>query len=403
MKPTINWTKWITAIMFVSMYVGCSEQNFNRDATVNSCQNSGLSCVSVDGIDSFDYSVFVAQPKVDILFVDDNSGSMSFEQTQMASRFPYFMASIDDLDYRIAVTTTDVSTSPHNEPRAINLNGQLQDGKLIPFSDGRVFLDRQTPNLEQSFNNVIQRPETVACEAWLQANKNLRRESPTYQQGFYDNCPSSDERGIYASILTLTQYGASFLRPDAHLAIIFISDEGNRSFDHQTEDGSAKDAYLLEDNDLPGTLVSTVQTLYPQKSLRVHSIIVRPGDTSCLKSQSSQLGKNSKDGFPVITGEYGTNYAQAATLTNGVIGDVCANDYKQQIGEIAAKTVEQVSSINLTCGSPSGVEVNLFQKQDNVFVPISIGYSVQGGSVQFNSQLPDGVRIDLKYSCPRLN
>ena len=45
--------------------------------------------------------------KVDILVVDDNSGSMEFEQTSMANRVSNFLAILQGLDWRIGIATTD--------------------------------------------------------------------------------------------------------------------------------------------------------------------------------------------------------------------------------------------------------------------------------------------------------
>jgi len=48
--------------------------------------------------------------KMDILFVIDNSGSMSQEQTNLVANFPQFVSVLEasNLDYRVAVTTTSV-------------------------------------------------------------------------------------------------------------------------------------------------------------------------------------------------------------------------------------------------------------------------------------------------------
>src|SRR5690606_39145840 len=49
--------------------------------------------------------------KIDILFVVDNSVSMTKYQDNMASRITGFMNYVRGLDYRIAVTSTDVDRS----------------------------------------------------------------------------------------------------------------------------------------------------------------------------------------------------------------------------------------------------------------------------------------------------
>ncbi|MCB0370011.1 MAG: hypothetical protein KDD45_11450, partial [Bdellovibrionales bacterium] len=47
--------------------------------------------------------------KVDILIVIDNSGSMSYEQSEMAKRFSGFVESLNGLDWQLGITTTDVT------------------------------------------------------------------------------------------------------------------------------------------------------------------------------------------------------------------------------------------------------------------------------------------------------
>ena len=120
---------------------GCSEVSFRKDPIVE-CQGRGSgSCVTSQGVDSFDYSIRFQPGKVDVLFVNDNSASMSWEQARIADRFVNFVQQLDGtgIDYRIGMVTTDVSSSS-NQPRAINQNGALQDGRLISFSSGMKFL-----------------------------------------------------------------------------------------------------------------------------------------------------------------------------------------------------------------------------------------------------------------------
>ena len=62
------------------------------------------------GLNLYNYDVGAC--KADILFVVDNSGSMYEDQVELATRFPKFLEAINNLDYNIAITTTDVSSSP---------------------------------------------------------------------------------------------------------------------------------------------------------------------------------------------------------------------------------------------------------------------------------------------------
>ena len=55
-------------------------------------------------------------------------------------------------------------------------------------------------------------------------------------------------------------------------------------------------------------------------------------DQSCYDSQANQLGLPANKS---LRGSYGYTYALASILTGGIIGDICATDYGQQLTSIA--------------------------------------------------------------------
>src|SRR5690606_15242203 len=79
--------------------------------------------------------------------------------------------------------------------------------------------------------------------------------------------------GFFAANLTVENNPKSFIRSDAHLAVVVLSDEDVRS---QLYDDSPY--YRLESKDLPQTLISNVHSRFPGKSVSIHAIIVRPGE-----------------------------------------------------------------------------------------------------------------------------
>jgi hypothetical protein len=385
---------FLLAGLFILTYVRCSPVSFDKDPEFNKCQGASGSCVRINGMDEFEDTHFISGPRVDILFVDDNSGSMSPEQSNIAKRFSSLLNRIQNLDYRIAVTTTDISYSENNPPRSINLNGQLQDGNLVVMSDGQKFVSRDSVHKEDLFSAAIQRPETAQCEQWMQSNLSLRtKDQKSWNQGIFDNCPSGDERGVYAAIMAITQHGSEFIRPGAHLAVVFVADENERSFGQESPDGSGRDAYLLEDNDKANSLIDAVKTsVGADKTFSVHSIIVKPGDSTCLRAQSNQMAG-------LISGNYGTIYAQAAQLTNGVIGSVCEADYGAQLGEIGGNIVDRVSVLPLACQNPQG---RLANNQIIEFNPAvsDLSYHMDGKNLVFNRDIPPNTVVHLKYGCP---
>jgi hypothetical protein len=396
-----------------SYWIACAPKKFDKDPSVNRCQNFAETCISSGSRDSFDYTVRSNGGLVDILFVDDNSGSMSFEQTHMAEKFSSFLAQLDArfIDYRIGIITTDVSSAAtsvttddgvsstlYNEPRAINQNGQLLDGNLIKFSNGADYLTSSTANKEQLFATNIKRPETLQCEAFLRQYPN----STPPAAGIHTNCPSGDERGIFAANLFFDKNPASFVRPNAHLAVVFLADEDERSALYRT---TTSPLYTLETNDQPETLVNKVRAAYSGKSVSVHSIIVKPGDQWCLYDQSIQMGPSyiNEGRGPVhgltynqMFGSEGQKYAQATTLTNGYLGDICANDYGAQLSGIGANIVERLTDVNLACSAPPDLSVTLVPANS------SISWTVSGSNLHFSEALPPGTQVKLKYSCSTL-
>lgn len=409
-----------TLFMFaVSYYVGCAPVSFNKDT---SC---GSNCVEVNNVKEYRYNITPNSGKVDILFVDDNSGSMSFEQNLIAQRFSTFISSLDSkhVDYRIGIITTDISSSS-NPARTINRNGALQDGKLIEFSSsfpqhtptGIFYITPNTVNKLDLFANTIRRKETLDCENFLTTNSNSIQNSSAYLAA----CPSPDESGIYAAHLAVQNNPNSFIRSDAQLAVVFIGDEDERSSLYYR---SA--SYALAGADLPQSLLSKIESTYPGKKFKAHSIIVRPGsltvsadeaanrmaninaggglhteyspttifsggDSSCLNQQSSQING--------VLGSYGYLYSIATKLTGGVEGDICASDYGAQLSTIGDNIGETLSEHKLKCANPVAIDA---QTPMVTITPLQMsqGYSISGDILTFNPNLTVGSQAYLQYSC----
>lgn len=407
-------------IAALGYYVGCAPVNFDKD---NSC---GANCVSINNEKVYRYNVVPNAGKVDILFVDDNSGSMSTEQNAIASRFSNFITALDNkqVDYRIGITTTDVASSS-NPARAINRNGALQNGQLIEFSNtfpsfsgtGTFFLTPTTANKVSLFANTIRRPETLSCESFLSQNPGATQTSSAYLNA----CPSPDESGIYAAHLTVQNNPNSFIRSDAQLVIVFIGDEDERSSLYWKSS-----SYALAAADLPQVLISKVQSTYGNKALKIHSIIVRPGslnttaqdaanrisminsgggvnasyapstmfnggDSSCLNTQSNQTNG--------VLGSYGYLYALATRLTNGIEGDICASDYGSQLSTIGDNIGESLSQHTLYCANPQAIDA---QTPIVTLTPNTATntYSINGNIMSFNPNLTVGTQAYLQYKCP---
>jgi hypothetical protein len=444
----INLVRILLLFIATAYYVGCSPAKFEKDLTVNQCQNSGQTCVvTPDGREQFSINRTANGGLVDILFVTDNSASMSFEQRQMAAKFGSFISSLDSqsLDYRIGLITTDISNSNASSSRynpygPANGNGAFQDGKLITFSNGSQFITQSDSDRTNLFALAIERDETEDCEDWLTANPvpntpagQAQIQSSTYQAAYRQNCPSGDERGIYAANMFFNGQASTFVRQNAHLAIIFLADEDVSSSSYNT---SA--TYKLDVNDLPTTLVSNLRQKYGSKSVSVHSIIVKPGsvsgtpesvveriyeasrtgqyttqvcghtyctalnpqatsffsggNSSCLSSQNNQVNAGYLNN---VSASYGYMYSLLTKMMSGVEGDICAGDYSAQLGQIGSNIVDRVSDIQLACENPADLAVTISNS--------SIAWRVERNLLKFTPEvLPPGTRVTGQYSCPRL-
>lgn len=174
-----------------------------------------------------------AEPRpADILFIVDNSGSMADEQANLAANFNAFINEIagPDNDYRIAVVTTD--TSNGNEAQGLREDifavepGTGVEALVAPDISGCSATQIPTscfrgPNPDQRIIDST----TMDAATQIAAFKN------NVQVG---SCGSGDEEGLEAMKQALSKTNgcnAGFLRPDANLVIVIVSDEDDHSDD----------------------------------------------------------------------------------------------------------------------------------------------------------------------------
>lgn len=274
--------------------------------------------------------------KVDILFIIDNSGSMAYEQKNMATRVANFLTVIRGLDYQVAVTTTD--------PRSSVAWG---DGQLLPFSpNAGSVLDIRTPETtaQDLIGKTLQRPETG----------------------------SSSEQSIYATYRVIDRYISNqaphrqLFREGAQFAVINISDED------ESANGPKND---------PENLIKHVHdTFGGQKTFSFHSIITKPGDTQCKSTYGAT---------------YGERYKILSELTGGIVGSVCEQDYAAQVTGIAQGVRNLLKTMSLQCKPlTDGYSINI-KKDGQAFVDV---FRVDGVNLIFEKELSPGNYV-VDYRC----
>lgn len=146
------------------------------------------------------------QPKADILLVIDDSCSMEDKQTSLANNFASFIqyANTTNTDFQLGVITTSQDAQPCVP--LVACIGVAGEGKLVTRGTVGPILRPSTPNLAQAFATLV----AVGTSGDV------------------------DESGLSTATMALTPpriagENAGFLRPDANLAVVVISDAGDQS------------------------------------------------------------------------------------------------------------------------------------------------------------------------------
>ncbi len=157
---------------------------------------------------------------VDIVFVVDNSGSMMEEQANLARNFPLFMdelAGLQGADFQIASVTSDLGAGA----------GSPNQGCNVPGGDRGVFC------------NVRGNDFCTRCGVDITRGRFLRTVNPNFQGNIRNvfscmstfgtgGCGYEHSVGALRAAL-LAPENAGFIRPDAYLAFVIMTDEDDCS------------------------------------------------------------------------------------------------------------------------------------------------------------------------------
>lgn len=262
--------------------------------------------------------------KLDVLWIIDNSGSMGDEQTELAKNFDAFIHGFigTEVDFKMAITTTDTSSAD-------------KKGKIVAGSDTKLTFAKAQENPTQFMADF---------EALVKVGTK----------------GSGNEKGLEASEGFVDKYAASFLRPDAYLAVVLVSDE---------EDQSPKS---------PGEYVDYLKTFKADPGLvKFYSI----------------CDVNSKNTDPKA--KLGCQrYKKASDLTAGTVSDISMSFYGSLI-DMGDSIMSLLDSFPLSSDPVAG---SLVVKVNGV---VSTDYSFDAGtrSVKFTAGKvpPVGAEIVVEY------
>ncbi len=231
--------------------------------------------------------------KVDVLWVVDNSGSMAPHQENLARNFQSFidLFTRGAVDYRIAVTTTDTSVD----------KGQFKGSPKI--------ITPQSGNIATLFANNIRvgingSPfETGLKAAQMALERQVQTNTPKLQQ--IEDCQykCKDAACIQACP---DQFPVDFMRPNAFLYLIFVSDD--------------------EDKSTPADLryyyraFETANSVGNDGMVTPAAIVPTPDNNAC--------------GVTV-----GTRYLELAAMTGGETGSICQTDFSTTLRKLATNAV----------------------------------------------------------------
>lgn len=315
---------------------------------------------------SYSKTVTTSDNQLDILVVIDDSNSMLADNQKLASRLKGF---VDDLssagfDWQMCLTLTraqQVSSTSTNLVWGASTNWVGNTNATQPW-----ILKAGTNNIYNIFTNTI----SAIGAGWA---------------------GTDDERAIKAAWWHLWngEPGVSgtsgCYRNDAGLAVIILSDEDERSIGGDSTQAYYSGEYkVLENDDLPQTYVNYVKQVFgANKRFSVNSIIVKPGDTTCMTNQDASGSKS----------HYGTKYNELSQLTQGFVGSICDTDYSQNLVYFKNFIVNSLNSVPLEC-SPYSNTVN-----STVTPAMSYVGAISGLKYLFTPSIPVGRTISVNYQC----
>jgi len=254
--------------------------------------------------------------KMDLVFVVDDSGSMSEEQGNLASNFPMFASVLQNyvnadgehIDFRIAVTTTgkDITYTINLGGTQIPMTEHGPDGAFLKNCGvTQGWLDATTPNLGT----------TLGCRA------NVGTGGASYEMPLLMAKHALSERVTDGK-------NSGFLRDDALLGVVMLTDEDDGS---STQNSFTIDATnpnsgpTLDFN--PADAIQFFDTLKGHRSRWAAGVIA--GETACSSSFGDAAEATRLKQFVQMTNANGSQQA--------VFSSICAGNLTTALTDVLAK------------------------------------------------------------------
>lgn len=295
---------------------------------------------------------------VDILFVIDNSGSMSEEQENLRRNFSNFVSAADRFNnnYQIGVVTTDMVDEGES--------GRLQ---------GNPRIMRRAGNIANQFSDAADVGSGgSADEKGLEAAQRALSNPLSFDTGV--NCggdadcvaPDTCVEGVCGG------HNRGFVRDTAALEVIFVSDEDDSS---------------------PGTLNFYVDFLKNIKGFRNDSLFHAHSIVGAENGRAS--GCSSDDGDAVA----GRRYVEVSSRTNGEVFSICDDNFGPRLQVLGQRAFDLAIQFFLTRPAlRDTIEVSVDGAPSNGWV-----YDEDSNSIVFENGDPPAagatVRVEYEAEC----
>ncbi|MCA9522080.1 MAG: hypothetical protein KC609_13960, partial [Myxococcales bacterium] len=322
-----------------------------------------------EGTDSdfqVDEFVQLSGQKVDILFVVDNSGSMGEEQDNLSANFDALIKEAKkwNSDFQLGIVTVEIEENNSNRGK---LRGDPRIIKLGTPPDYTV--------VESQFKSTIKvgTGYSGAQEAGLEAAR-IALTPPLITDTGLSCAQDADCPGADLCVQNICGgYNRGFLREDASLEIVIISDEEDQS-------PGGTDFYIDFFKNIKG---------YQNDGLMHVSVIVGPKG-GC----TNEFG----------SAEYGKRYIEVANATNGDVESICSPTFSQTLEKIGNRAFGLKVQFFLT-RAPVESTIKVFV--DNVQKSSGWTFAADSNSIIFDQanvpQANQKIRVEYTAMCFQYN
>ena len=344
---------------------------------------------AVDQVDVFDQKVAA---QVDILWIIDNSESMAAEQFKIASRFNQFFNQLitSQVDYHIGIVTSDDA-----ELGAL----RAYDGPDVAGCVGCRFIDNTVPctdpGVDVSGQSDAEAEATLlaSCPAQLVFRKlvSVGIDGSSLEEGFEQAARALgawqiDPATSLPDPTSVPAENEGFLRPEASLYVIFVSDEEEgakqdgppvryfqRLFEGLKGAGNENKVAIAAITGFPGEsppadvtdvcaiLETTFDSSAGNDDSRAAALV------EALRNYRGGCYDEEGEGTGADFAETGGRYIELACRTGGVIANMCAADYSTALDALGANAAGLLRKFTLSrplCAIEAGTDTTLLTDDD---------------------------------------